>query len=188
MFILAHFATELPDRRRATTARKGQFYCVDAFGRPRYGLSANTIHNHLRKKVKIPSVRTALKRPDNDETSQACLGAMVSTGTGFRSVAKCNLHSAMLMVKQVYWVVGMGDGAELLPVPGRPATFACSRARTCCACSRCGTGWLYFFIFFIYLPFLIGRPLNMTEIVWFRLLNPNSSCQLLPRTSSLSTG
>ena len=33
-----------------------------------------------------------------------------------------------------------------------------------------------------------GRRLNMTEILWFRLLNPNGSCQLLPRTSSLSTG
>ena len=35
---------------------------------------------------------------------------------------------------------------------------------------------------------LFGRRLNMTEILWFRLLNPNGSCQLLPRTSSLSTG
>ena len=33
-----------------------------------------------------------------------------------------------------------------------------------------------------------GRRLNMTEILLFRLLNPNGSCQLLPRTSSLSTG
>ena len=33
-----------------------------------------------------------------------------------------------------------------------------------------------------------GRWLNMTEILWFWLLNPNGSCQLLPRTSSLSTG
>ena len=32
------------------------------------------------------------------------------------------------------------------------------------------------------------RRLNMTEILWFWLLNPNGSCQLLPRTSSLSTG
>ena len=32
------------------------------------------------------------------------------------------------------------------------------------------------------------RRLNMTEILWFRLLNPNGSCQLLPRMSSLSTG
>ena len=33
-----------------------------------------------------------------------------------------------------------------------------------------------------------GRQLNMTELLWFRLLNPNGSCQLLPRTSSLNTG
>ena len=33
-----------------------------------------------------------------------------------------------------------------------------------------------------------GRRLNITEILWFRLLNPNGNCQLLPRTSSLSTG
>ena len=33
-----------------------------------------------------------------------------------------------------------------------------------------------------------GRWLNMTGILWFQLLNPNSSCQLLPRTSSLITG
>ena len=33
-----------------------------------------------------------------------------------------------------------------------------------------------------------GRWLNMAEILWFRLLNPNSSCQWLPRTSKLSTG
>ena len=33
-----------------------------------------------------------------------------------------------------------------------------------------------------------GRLLNMTEILWFRLLNPNGSCQLLPKTSLLSTG
>ena len=32
-----------------------------------------------------------------------------------------------------------------------------------------------------------GRRLNMTEILWFRLLNPNGSCQLLPMTSSLGT-
>ena len=47
-----------------------------------------------------------------------------------------------------------------------------------------------FFIFFMssfsnVLSF--GRLLNMTEILWFRLLKPNGSCQLLPRTSLLST-
>ena len=36
------------------------------------------------------------------------------------------------------------------------------------------------------LPF--GRRLNMTEILWIRLLKANGSCQLLPRKSSLRTG
>ena len=88
-------------------------------------------------------------------------------------------------------MVGLDDGAGYLPVPGRPVTFAYSRARACCACSRCGTGGLYFYIFHLsslsnVLSF--GRRLNMTEILWFQLLNPNGSCQLLPMTSSLSTG
>ena len=30
-----------------------------------------------------------------------------------------------------------------------------------------------------------GRQLNMTEILWFGLLKPSGSCQLLVRTSSL---
>ena len=29
-----------------------------------------------------------------------------------------------------------------------------------------------------------GRRLSMTEILWFRLLNPKGSCQLLPRSSA----
>ena len=68
----------------------------------------------------------------------------------------------------------------------RPTTFANSSIAA-------GAGWVgYIFIFFIYLPFLMScvfwRWLNMTEILQFRLLNPNGSCQLLPRTSSLCTG
>ena len=30
---------------------------------------------------------------------------------------------------------------------GAPATFAYSRTKACCACSRCGTGGLYFLYF-----------------------------------------
>ena len=73
-----------------------------------------------------------------------------------------------------------------------PATVAYSTARACCACSRYGTGGLLsFYIFYLsslsnVLPF--GRQLNMTKILWFRLLNPNDSCQLQPRASSFSTG
>ena len=53
---------------------------------------------------------------------------------------------------------------------------AYSRARACCACSRCGTGELYCFYIF-HLSSLsnvlsFGRRLNMNEILWFRQLNP----------------
>ena len=46
----------------------------------------------------------------------------------------------------------------------------------------------YIFLFFLPNVLSFGRRLNMTEILWFGLLNPNASCQLLPRTSSLNTG
>ena len=44
-----------------------------------------------------------------------------------------------------------------------------------------------FFYFSSTLSNVLSFGLNMTEILWFRLLNSNSSCQLLLRTSSLNT-
>ena len=41
------------------------------------------------------------------------------------------------------WVVGSGDGAGQLPVPGRPVTLAYGRTGACFACSRFGTGGLF---------------------------------------------
>ena len=50
-----------------------------------------------------------------------------------------------------------------------------------------GAGWvgyIYIYIFFFFHPSSLsnvlsfGRPLNMTERLWFRLLNPYGSCQL----------
>ena len=54
-------------------------------------------------------------------------------------------------------------------------------------------GWVGYIFYIIHVSSLsnvlsFGVQLNMTEILWFRRLNPNASCQLLPRTSSLSTG
>ena len=54
-------------------------------------------------------------------------------------------------------------------------------------------GWVGYIFYVFDLPSLSNvlsfeRWLNMTEIFWFQLLNPNGSCQLLPRTSLLSTG
>ena len=61
----------------------------EAVSARRYGLSARTIHNRLQKKKTISSVRTALNRPDNDETSQACLCA---TGLTPFHLAVCRLE------------------------------------------------------------------------------------------------
>ena len=51
-------------------------------------------------------------------------------------------------------------------------------------------GYIFYIFHLSSLPNVLsfGRRLNMTEILWFRLLNYNGSCLLLPRTSSLSTG
>ena len=45
-------------------------------------------------------------------------------------------------------MVGSGDGAGQLPVQGRPTTLAYGRAGASCACSRCGTGGLFFVLCF----------------------------------------
>ena len=76
---------ERPGRLRATTARTRQFYYVDTLTSTL--LDGDSICQQLwiicqydpypsAEKVTISSVRTALKRSDNDETSQACLCAM----------------------------------------------------------------------------------------------------------------
>ena len=57
-----------------------------------------------------------------------------------------------------YW--GWSGGAMVLgklPVPGASYNFDNSRARACCACSRCGWGW--FGHFYSHLSFLFFLPL-----------------------------
>ena len=74
----------------------------------RKGLSASTIHNRLRKKNYLVSADRPQKvRQWRDVTGlpmcnglNAISSGSVSTGTGFRSVAKPDLHSAMLVVKR----------------------------------------------------------------------------------------
>ena len=56
-----------------------------------------------------------------------------------------------------------------------------------------GAGWVDYSFYSVHLSSLsnvlsFGRWLNMTEILWFQLLNTNGSWQLLPGTSWLSTG
>ena len=65
------------------------------------------------------------------------------------------------------WVVGLGDGAVKLPVLGPPASFAYSRARACCACSRCRAGGLFFFFHLSSISNVLSfwRQLTMSEIL-----------------------
>ena len=56
-----------------------------------------------------------------------------------------------------HYAVGWSGGAKVLgnlPVPGRPTDLDYSRARACCACSRCG--WGLFGHFFSRLSFLFS--------------------------------
>ena len=56
-----------------------------------------------------------------------------------------------------------GDAKVLgnLPVPGRPTNLDYSRARACCACSRCG--WGLFGHFVSYLSFLSSFSLSLGD-------------------------
>ena len=81
MFIPTQFTTEWPGKLRAMTARTRQFYYVDTLTSTL--LDGDSICQTIRiicqydpEKKTISSVRTALKRSDNDETSQACLCTM----------------------------------------------------------------------------------------------------------------
>ena len=64
--------------------------------------------------------------------------------------------------------MGWSGGAKVLgnlPVPGRPTNLDYSRARACCACSRCGWGLFgHFFLLsmlsLLFLP-LFGRRLDI---------------------------
>ena len=47
-------------------------------------------------------------------------------------------------------MVGSGDSAGQLPVPGLP-TMAYGRAGACCACNRCRTSGLFFVLFYFIL-------------------------------------
>ena len=62
-------------------------------------------------------------------------------------------------------MVGSGDGAGQLPVPGRPTTLAYGRAGACCACSRCGRdGWVMFFFFFFLILSLLSSFSNASSV------------------------
>ena len=62
------------------------------------------------------------------------------------------------------WIQGWSGGAKVLgklPVAGRPTNLDYSRARACCACSRCG--WGLFGHFFSHLSFLSSFSLSLGD-------------------------
>ena len=78
---------------------------------------------------------------------------------------------------------------------GRPTTLAYGRARACCPCSRCWTGGLFFYIFFISSILSsfsnassVGRLLDILKYCGLGRYSPSGSCQLLPEACLLSTG
>ena len=67
-------------------------------------------------------------------------------------------------------LAGWSGGAKVLgnlPVPGRPTNLDYSRARACCACSRCGWGVVWTFFSLIY-PFSSLSP-SLWETARYRL-------------------
>ena len=89
-------------------------------------------------------------------------------------VNESGLYIGAVKSDEHWWVVGSGDGAGKLPVPGHPTTLAYSRAGACCAA---GAGWWTVFLFFhlvyptfLVMPHLFLRRLDMTEIMWSRPL------------------
>ena len=78
------------------------------------------------------------------------------------------------------WVVGLGDVAGQLPVPGCSTTLEYGRAWACCACNRCGTDGLFFGCFFVILSILssfsnassVGRRLDILKYCGLGRYNP----------------
>ena len=89
---------------------------------------------------------------------------------------------------------GAGLGAGKLPVSGRPTTFAYSRTGPAVLAAGAERMDGIAFLFNIFhlssrsYGMSFGRRLNKIERAWFRLANSNGSWQLLPGTSSQSTG
>ena len=76
-----------------------------------------------------------------------------------------------MLFKGLYYCIfwGWSGGAKVLgnlPVPGRPTNLDYSRARACCACSRCG--WGLFGHFSLIYPFSPLSP-SLWETARYRL-------------------
>ena len=74
-------------------------------------------------------------------------------------------------------MVGSGDDAGQLLVPGRPTTLEYSRAGACSACSRCGTDGLFlvcvFFFLLLFFFFCFVFFVLSSRISYFPFLMPH---------------
>ena len=74
------------------------------------------------------------------------------------------VNNSFYYSNNVHFEGGWSGGAMVLgklPVPGRPTNLVHSRARACCACSRCG--WGLFGHFFSRLSFLSSFSLSLGD-------------------------
>ena len=88
------------------------------------------------------------------------------THVGGRVMRRCwvNIQCRGVILIWIRVGVGWSGGAKVLgnlPVPGRPTDLDYSRARACCACSRCG--WGLFGHFFSHLSFLFSFSLSLGD-------------------------
>ena len=80
----------------------------------------------------------------------------------YLKLSKTTVQNNCLSVTSYYGgVVGWWKVLGNLPVPGRPTDLGYSRARACCACSRCG--WGLFGHFFSHLSFLFSFSLSLGD-------------------------
>ena len=74
------------------------------------------------------------------------------------------MYKTMILKNEQGRQRGWSGGAKVLgklPVPGRPTSLDDSRARACCACSRCG--WGLFGHFFRHLSSLFSFSLSLGD-------------------------
>ena len=122
------------------------------------------------------------------EGSGSALFAILSTFV-LRHYSMVNPHCSnfWIITGWLGWVMALGSFQcrgvlLLLHIVGQgPAVLAAGAGRV---------GYIFYIFHLSSLSNVLsfGRRLKMTEILWFRLLNPKGTCQLLLRTSSLSTG
>ena len=111
------------------------------------------------------------KKSATESTSNSSISLSVNqrnspVGNGADIAAPCKLFKSRCWMKEFSLERGWSGGAMVLrklPVPGRPTNLDHRRARAYCACSRCGWGIVWTFLFssvlsLLFLPLFGRRP------------------------------